>query len=396
MKKERPSESSKLYRASSIKLSSDRKSYRNIHLYTTELPSTKALQRNRFGGSLRKQGLSIDTAGAAKNRTFTDVPGSWLQGDEQDSRVRHTTHHFVEAAANNQLPHSAVKRSHYLGTTAKISDPRSMVRRAQKFSNDYLVSPAPDESKLHDFATTAQSIQTLQGEVPDVERVKTLDAGDLTMEDWGIVARDHRVEELGSLGEGAGGIVTKCVLKGQKTLFAIKVCYSHSISMILSHPKTQRLRGGLQPESRREVLRELRYNTECDSEWICKYYGAYFEESSGDILIAMEYCEGSCLEKIYREVEAGGGRIGEKVLWKVAESVLQGLTYLHGRRIIHRGEWWTSQKSSRSDKSDRHQTGQYTLLQERAGKNRRFRRGRRIRNEGDSMDVHRYITLHGT
>lgn len=214
-------------------MSSDRKSYRNIRLYTTELPSTKALQRNRFGGSLRKQGLTIDTAGATKNRTFTDVPVSWLQGEAQDSRVRHTTHHFVEAAANNQLPHSAVKRSRHLGTTAKIPDPRSKVRRAQKSSNDCLVSPTPDESKLHGFATTAQPIQTLHEEVPDGERVKTLDVGDLTMEDWRIVARDHRIEELGLLGEGAGGIVMKCVLRGQRTLFAIKVCDSHSISMIL-------------------------------------------------------------------------------------------------------------------------------------------------------------------
>ena len=54
--------------------------------------------------------------------------------------------------------------------------------------------------------------------------------------------------------------------------------------------------------------------------------------SSGDICIAMEYCEGSSLDKIYREVGAGGGRIGEKVLWKVAESTLKGLIYLHSHK----------------------------------------------------------------
>jgi serine/threonine protein kinase len=46
----------------------------------------------------------------------------------------------------------------------------------------------------------------------------------------------------------------------------------------------------------------------------------------------MEYCEGSSLDKIYREVGAGGGRIGEKVLWKVAESTLKGLIYLHSHK----------------------------------------------------------------
>ena len=51
----------------------------------------------------------------------------------------------------------------------------------------------------------------------------------------------------------------------------------------------------------------------------------------------MEYCEGGSLHGVYREVKKLGGRTGEKVLGKVAEGVLNGLTYLHGRKIIHRG-----------------------------------------------------------
>ena len=51
----------------------------------------------------------------------------------------------------------------------------------------------------------------------------------------------------------------------------------------------------------------------------------------------MEYCEGGSLDGVYREVKKLGGRTGEKVLGKVAEGVLNGLTYLHGRKIIHRG-----------------------------------------------------------
>ena len=51
----------------------------------------------------------------------------------------------------------------------------------------------------------------------------------------------------------------------------------------------------------------------------------------------MEYCEGGSLDGIYREVKKLGGRTGEKVLGKIAEGVLNGLTYLHGRKIIHRG-----------------------------------------------------------
>lgn len=60
------------------------------------------------------------------------------------------------------------------------------------------------------------------------------------------------------------------------------------------------------------------------------------DDSSGTISIAMEFCEGGSLDSVYREVKKLGGRTGEKVLGKVAEGVLGGLTYLHGHRIIHR------------------------------------------------------------
>jgi serine/threonine protein kinase len=50
----------------------------------------------------------------------------------------------------------------------------------------------------------------------------------------------------------------------------------------------------------------------------------------------MEFCEGGSLDSIYREVKKLGGRTGEKVLGKIAEGVLNGLTYLHSKKIIHR------------------------------------------------------------
>ena len=84
-------------------------------------------------------------------------------------------------------------------------------------------------------------------------------------------------------------------------------------------------------------MRELAFNKDCSSEHICKYYGAFMDDSSGTISIAMEYCEGGSLDGVYREVRKLGGRTGEKVLGKVADGVLNGLTYLHGRKIIHRG-----------------------------------------------------------
>lgn len=83
-------------------------------------------------------------------------------------------------------------------------------------------------------------------------------------------------------------------------------------------------------------MRELGFNKDCASEHICRYYGAFVEPSTATISIAMEFCEGGSLDSIYREVKKLGGRTGEKVLGKVAEGVLNGLTYLHSKKIIHR------------------------------------------------------------
>jgi mitogen-activated protein kinase kinase len=52
--------------------------------------------------------------------------------------------------------------------------------------------------------------------------------------------------------------------------------------------------------------------------------------------MAMEYCEGGCLDAVSKEVTQLGGRLGEKPLRSLAKDVLIGLTYLHQHRIIHR------------------------------------------------------------
>lgn len=53
---------------------------------------------------------------------------------------------------------------------------------------------------------------------------ENLDADDLDDEGWRSASLNDRIIELGSLGEGAGGAVTRCKLKGGKTVFAMKVC----------------------------------------------------------------------------------------------------------------------------------------------------------------------------
>jgi mitogen-activated protein kinase kinase len=58
-----------------------------------------------------------------------------------------------------------------------------------------------------------------------LEKARTVDVEDLDDEGWRIASMERRIVELGGLGEGAGGAVTRCKLKGGKTVFALKVCH---------------------------------------------------------------------------------------------------------------------------------------------------------------------------
>ncbi len=56
-----------------------------------------------------------------------------------------------------------------------------------------------------------------------LEKGRPLDVQDLDDMGWKAAKKEGKIIELGSLGEGAGGAVTKCMLKGGKTVFALKV-----------------------------------------------------------------------------------------------------------------------------------------------------------------------------
>lgn len=74
------------------------------------------------------------------------------------------------------------------------------------------------------------SLQGLEGfDKLSLERGRTLDVEELDADGWRVASLEKRIEELDSLGEGAGGAVTKAKLKGGKTVFALKVRkYGHT------------------------------------------------------------------------------------------------------------------------------------------------------------------------
>lgn len=64
-----------------------------------------------------------------------------------------------------------------------------------------------------------------------LERGRPLDVEDLDDDGWAAASEQKKIEELGSLGEGAGGAVTRCKLQDASTVFALKVYASLSPSI---------------------------------------------------------------------------------------------------------------------------------------------------------------------
>ena len=84
--------------------------------------------------------------------------------------------------------------------------------------------------------------------------------------------------------------------------------------------------------SQQQILRELQVLRECHSPYIVSFYGAFFT-TDGSINMCMEYMDLGSLDPICREL----GGIDERVMGKIALSVLHGLVYLYdGFRIMHR------------------------------------------------------------
>lgn len=67
------------------------------------------------------------------------------------------------------------------------------------------------------------------------EKGRPLEVDDLDDAGWRAASNKGMIEEQGSLGEGAGGAVTKCKLKGGKTTFALKVSLVFQIPCEMSY-----------------------------------------------------------------------------------------------------------------------------------------------------------------
>jgi len=86
----------------------------------------------------------------------------------------------------------------------------------------------------------------------------------------------------------------------------------------------------------KQLLRELQFMSSTSHVNIVNFYAAYISPSSSEVKLLMEFCEGGSLDAIGKQIREKGRRVGEKVAGRLAEGILQGLAYLHTKKIIHR------------------------------------------------------------
>ncbi|XP_023392912.1 serine/threonine-protein kinase 10 [Pteropus vampyrus] len=120
-------------------------------------------------------------------------------------------------------------------------------------------------------------------------------------------------EIVGELGDGAFGKVYKAKNKETGALAAAKVIETKS------------------EEELEDYIVEIEILATCDHPYIVKLLGAYYHD--GKLWIMIEFCPGGAVDAIMLELDRG---LTEPQIQVVCRQMLEALSFLHGKRIIHR------------------------------------------------------------
>uniref|UniRef100_A0A8D2D0U8 non-specific serine/threonine protein kinase n=1 Tax=Sciurus vulgaris TaxID=55149 RepID=A0A8D2D0U8_SCIVU len=120
-------------------------------------------------------------------------------------------------------------------------------------------------------------------------------------------------EIVGELGDGAFGKVYKAKNKETGALAAAKVIETKS------------------EEELEDYIVEIEILATCDHPYIVKLLGAYYYD--GKLWIMIEFCPGGAVDAIMLELERG---LTEPQIQVVCRQMLEALSFLHSKRIIHR------------------------------------------------------------
>ncbi|CBY22488.1 unnamed protein product [Oikopleura dioica] len=122
---------------------------------------------------------------------------------------------------------------------------------------------------------------------------------------------EYSFDMLELLGTGSYGSVHRAITKdGLGNEFAIKKVTTSNLS---------------------DMIREISFMKQLDSQFIIKYYGSFCLDNS--LAIVMEYCSGGSISDIYRARKL---TLTEEACATIIRETLFGLDYLHQQRKIHR------------------------------------------------------------
>ncbi|KAF8332078.1 kinase-like domain-containing protein [Cantharellus anzutake] len=245
-----------------------------------------------------------------------------MDDDEQDyggyyGRLQPENNHFTDLRGDlnptvlpgipTVTPHNAHKYGRNVDDDNSDHNPRPRKTGADASSLD--------DVRVYVNSIEAEHQRTLASKGPnssDSESIST------TWHNWS----EDSLEELGRLGEGAGGAVYK-VRDIESGLIMAKKSIPGTIE---TTPK--------------QLIRELEFLKGCVHENITTFYGAFVtkpeSERGVEVCVLMEFGEGGSLDAISHQIQKKGLRVSEKVVGKVAIGILSGLDYLHSKKVVHR------------------------------------------------------------
>ncbi|KAI0044330.1 Pkinase-domain-containing protein [Auriscalpium vulgare] len=166
---------------------------------------------------------------------------------------------------------------------------------------------------MHDLRNAIHVIQTRSGPAANTSPKLVEEPDRYLHGEWS----DSILEVVGHLGEGIGGAVH--AVKDTRT------------ARVLARKTILTREGPL-----KQLVRELSLISTLKHVNIIRFYGAYMSPSSSEVKVVMELCEGKSLQAVSERIRQRRGRVGESVARVLAEGILQGLAYLHSKKLIHR------------------------------------------------------------
>ncbi|KAF7361728.1 STE/STE7 protein kinase [Mycena venus] len=200
-------------------------------------------------------------------------------------------------------------------SAVKLQTPDNLVEELTIRPDATAPAKEPSSNKIRDFLNSIESRPPSSRSAPSSDAED--DAVPVASSSPNLTWSDDVLEEICRLGEGAGGAVHKVKDKRSGKIMARKTITTREAPM-------------------KQLLRELSIISSTEHINIILFYGAYMSPSSSEVKILMEFCEGGSLEAVGKRIKERNAIVGEKIVGRLAEGVLQGLAYLHTKKTIHR------------------------------------------------------------